>query len=176
MTATALAYVGLGSNLQGPRAQVARTFPELDALPETRCVAHSSLYLSRPLGDLPQPDYVNAVAALETRLPPHRLLACLQALEQRRGRVRDGLRWGPRILDLDLLLYGALVQDDPRLTLPHPGLSRRDFVLYPLQEIAPGLSIPGLGSLAGLVAGCRPRGLVKLDQGPVYANHDPATP
>ncbi|HHH36752.1 MAG TPA: 2-amino-4-hydroxy-6-hydroxymethyldihydropteridine diphosphokinase [Gammaproteobacteria bacterium] len=176
MTAPLLAYVGLGSNLEDPRAQVARTFPELDALPETRCVARSSLYLSKPLGELPQPDYVNAVAALETRLSPHRLLAGLQALEQRRGRVRGGLRWGPRILDLDLLLYAGVVLDDPGLTLPHPGLSQRDFVLYPLQEIAPGLSIPGLGSLAELVAGCRPRGLVKLDQGPVITDHDPATP
>ncbi len=156
------AYIGLGSNLQDPRAQVEGGLAALAQLPESHCVACSALYGSRPLGPLPQPDYVNAVAALETRLAPHALLDCLQALEERQGRVRDGVRWGPRVLDLDLLLYDELILDDPRLILPHPGLSQRDFVLYPLYEIAPQLNIPRLGSLEQLVGRCRDRGLSRM--------------
>ncbi len=156
------AYIGVGSNLQDPRAQVERGLAALAELPESRCTACSALYGSPPLGVLPQPDYVNAVAALETHLGPHELLDCLQAVEARHGRVRDGRRWGPRILDLDLLLYDELVMDERRLILPHPGLPQRDFVLYPLYEIAPRLNIPRLGSLELLLARCRDRGLTRI--------------
>ena len=156
------AYIGLGSNLRDPRMQLQRGLAALAALPGSRCVACSSLYRSIPLGP-PQPDYINAVAALDTRLEPLALLDALQDLEARQGRVREeGTRWGPRVLDLDLLLYDALILDGPRLTLPHPELSRRDFVLYPLYEIAPHLNIPRLGSLKDLLGQCRDRGLIRM--------------
>ena len=158
------AYVGLGSNLQDPVAQLRRAFTALAQLPQTRCAVRSALYRSRPLGGSDgQPDYVNAVAGLETALDPHRLLDALLDIERRHGRVRSGEHWAPRVLDLDLLLYDGLVMDDARLTLPHPGLSQRDFVLYPLYEIAPRLEIPGLGPVAALRARCPERGLRRLN-------------
>ncbi|QFU03251.1 2-amino-4-hydroxy-6-hydroxymethyldihydropteridine pyrophosphokinase [Halomonas sp. THAF5a] len=144
------AWIGLGSNLDGPREHVARALEELDGLPLTRRVAASRLYASRPVGPADQPDYVNAVAELTTRLSPLALLDQLQALEQRHGRVR-GRRWGPRTLDLDLLLYDDRRLALPRLTLPHPEMVRRAFVLVPLAELAPRLTLDGR-SLAGLAA------------------------
>ncbi len=159
--APVLAYIGIGSNLAGPILQVRRAFSCLDGLPRSRCIARSPLYRSAPLGPADQPDYVNAVAGLETALPPAQLLAALQAIEHRRGRVRRQ-RWGPRTLDLDILLYDDLVQDDPRLTLPHPRLAQRRFVLYPLRDIAPGLTIPRLGGLDELINRCPPQNLERL--------------
>jgi 2-amino-4-hydroxy-6-hydroxymethyldihydropteridine diphosphokinase len=155
-------YIGLGSNLDQPERQVQLALEALAELPETVVTAHSSLYRSEPLGPPGQPDYINAVAALETGLSPLDLLAALQGIEARQGRVREGERWGPRPLDLDILLYGEQVSDDPRLTLPHPGLYERNFVLYPLAEIAPGLSIPGKGPLEVLLAQCHQGRLEKL--------------
>lgn len=140
------AYVGIGANLGDARAQVERGLAALRALPSTRCVACSSLYASAPVG-APGPDYVNAVAALDTTLDPTALLRELQRLEARHGRVRS-LRNAPRPLDLDLLLYGDVRSDDPALTLPHPRLHLRAFVLAPLLEIAPRLQVEGLGPLA----------------------------
>jgi 2-amino-4-hydroxy-6-hydroxymethyldihydropteridine diphosphokinase len=150
MTATAQrVYIGLGSNLENPRAQVETALRELDQLPESRLIAASSLYQSRPIGP-PQPDYINAVAVLDTALAPLALLDQLQALEQRHERVRLE-RWGPRTLDLDLLLYGDRVIDEPRLQVPHPELTKRNFVLYPLAELAPELTLPSGTPLAALL-------------------------
>jgi 2-amino-4-hydroxy-6-hydroxymethyldihydropteridine diphosphokinase len=158
-----LAYVGLGSNLEDPGAQVRRALGELAEIPVTRVTAHSPLYKSPPLGPSDQPDYINAVAALDTGLAALELLAALCDIEQRHGRKRDGVRWGPRSLDLDLLLYGDVVMDTPELTLPHPGLPERAFVLYPLFDVAPQLAVPGRGTvreLRELISGAPP---VRLD-------------
>ncbi|MEW5972250.1 MAG: 2-amino-4-hydroxy-6-hydroxymethyldihydropteridine diphosphokinase [Pseudomonadota bacterium] len=146
-----LAYLGLGSNLNNPAGQVRRALGGIAALPESRLAAASRLYRSPPLGPQDQPDYINAVAALETTLTPRDLLHALQAIEQDFGRVRLR-RWGERVIDLDLLLYDNLRLDSPELTLPHPGIGERAFVLCPLAELAPDLVIPGLGPLADLLA------------------------
>lgn len=135
----------------------------MERLPETRVVARSSLYRSPPMGPADQPDYINAVAALDTGLPPEALLSALQVIERAHGRRRGGQRWGPRPLDLDVLLYGEAPYSSPTLTIPHPGLHDRAFVLYPLREIAGNLQIPGLGALDALVARCVPDGLERLD-------------
>jgi 2-amino-4-hydroxy-6-hydroxymethyldihydropteridine diphosphokinase len=132
------AYVGVGSNLNDPRAQVLQAFTELDGLPNTRVVRKSSLYRSAPRGHAAQPDFVNAVAQVETGLPAERLLAELQAVEARHGRERSFPN-APRTLDLDLLLYGAARIASPALTVPHPRMHERAFVLKPLLEIAPQL-------------------------------------
>jgi 2-amino-4-hydroxy-6-hydroxymethyldihydropteridine diphosphokinase len=145
------AYVALGSNLDDPRAQVERAMAELDRLPGTRCVLRSSLYCSRPLGPVPQPDFVNAVTGLLTRLDPAALLAELKALETRLGRERPAVRWGPRRIDLDLLVHGGARIDSPGLQVPHPGIAGRAFVLVPLAEIAPDLEVPGAGRVRALL-------------------------
>jgi 2-amino-4-hydroxy-6-hydroxymethyldihydropteridine diphosphokinase len=150
--AAVTAYVGLGANLQAPASQVRRALDELAAVPKTRITARSPLYKSPPLGPQDQPDYVNAVAAVETTLAPLELLAALRAIETAHGRRRDGTRWGPRSLDLDLLIYGDVTMQTPELTLPHPGVPERAFVLYPLHDIAPALVIPGLGAVSELRA------------------------
>jgi 2-amino-4-hydroxy-6-hydroxymethyldihydropteridine diphosphokinase len=141
-----LAYVGLGSNLQDPRRQVERAFEELDALPHTRLVKRSSLYRSAPIGHAEQPEFVNAVAQLETALPAERLLMELQEIERRHGRERSFAN-APRTLDLDILVYGNLRTAGERLTLPHPRMHERAFVLKPLYEVAPHASIPGVGTV-----------------------------
>lgn len=141
MTELIRCYIGLGSNLDDPRAQVERALLELSSLPGTKLVAHSSLYRSDPVGPPGQPDYINAVACLDTRLEAHALLDELQALERLHQRVRLE-RWGPRTLDLDLLLYGAQTIDSERLQVPHPYIGEREFVLWPLAEIAPRLTLP----------------------------------
>ncbi len=168
MTAWTPAHVGLGSNLSGPEQQVSTALAELAELPETRVCARSSLYRSAPLvpesGPIPQPNYINAVASLETRLSPYDLLDALQAIEGGHGRLRDGRRWGPRTLDLDLLLYGELQLNTPRLTLPHPGLAERAFVLYPLFECAPALVLPDGRTLRDLLAARSDAGLQRLDE------------
>jgi 2-amino-4-hydroxy-6-hydroxymethyldihydropteridine diphosphokinase len=133
-----LAYVGIGSNLADPRAQVLEAFQELDRLPHTRVVKRSSLYRSAPLGHAAQSDFVNAVAQLETALPAERLLAELQEIEARHGRRRSFPN-APRTLDLDVLLYGDAVLSLPGLTVPHPRMHERAFVLKPLIEISPHL-------------------------------------
>ncbi len=156
------AYVGLGSNLAQPRSQVQRALDELGALPDTSVALRSHLYRSAPMGPPDQPDYINAVAALDTRLDAIALLHQLQSIELAHGRVRQGERWGPRTLDLDLLLYGELQMDTPELTLPHAGLHLRAFVLYPLHEIAADLTVPGHGRVDQLLAGCSAEGLERL--------------
>jgi len=149
----ATAYVGLGSNLEHPREQVLAAFDELDALPDTRLVRRSGLYRSAPVGHEAQPDFVNAVAQLETGLAPPRLLAALQQIELHHLRERP-FRGAPRTLDLDLLLYEDAVIASPSLTLPHPRMHERAFVLLPLAEIAPGATVPGRGTAAQLLRGC----------------------
>ena len=158
------AYVALGSNLDHPRQQVADALQELQDLPGSRLLAASSLYRSQPLGPAGQPDYINAVAALTTSLAPEALLDVLQSLENQHGRVRSGERWGPRTLDLDLLLYADRRIDTPRLQVPHPHMSERSFVLIPLAEIAPGdLAIPGVGRLDGLLSQLSEQAVERLD-------------
>ena len=133
-----IAYVGIGSNLGEPRRQVVEAFAELDLLPHTRVVKKSSLYRTAPMGHAEQPDYINAVAQLETSLPAERLLAELQELEARHGRERSFPN-APRTLDLDILLFGNATIQSGALTVPHPRLHERAFVLKPLLEIAPEL-------------------------------------
>lgn len=157
------AYVGMGSNLQDPVAQLQQAARALQALPQTRLLAVSPYYRNPPMGSVAQPDYVNAVAALETSLDAPRLLDLLLMIENQQGRVRDGKRWGPRSLDLDLLLFGDNVITTPHLTVPHPGLPERNFVLYPLYDVAPQLVIPGHGQIRDLVAQCSAEGLERLD-------------
>jgi len=145
------AFVGIGSNLDCPEAQVARAVRELQCLLDSELLALSPAYRSAALGPAGQADYVNAVAMLKTRLAPHRLLDGLQAIEHRHGRVR-GERWGPRTLDLDLLLYDEQRIETARLQVPHPEMHRRSFVLIPLHDIAPDLVVPGMGALSELIA------------------------
>jgi 2-amino-4-hydroxy-6-hydroxymethyldihydropteridine diphosphokinase len=133
-----IAYVGIGSNLDDPRAQVLGAFNELGRLPDTRVVKRSSLYRTAPIGYTPQPDFVNAVAQLETGLPAERLLTELQEIEKHHGRKRS-FKNAPRTLDLDLLLFGDARLSSPQLTVPHPRMHERAFVLEPLLEIAPQL-------------------------------------
>jgi 2-amino-4-hydroxy-6-hydroxymethyldihydropteridine diphosphokinase len=142
-----IAYIGLGSNLEDPENQVRQAFAELDRLPHTRLVRKSSLYRTAPVGHEAQPDFINAVAQLETGLPAERLLAELQAIEKHHGRER-GFKNAPRTLDLDLLLFGDAKLGSPRLTVPHPRMHERAFVLQPLLEIAPQLPF-SLASCAG---------------------------
>ncbi len=165
-----LAYVGLGGNLGATERRFADACRCLDGLEHSRLVVVSSLYRSPPLraaGVPPgQPDYVNAVACLETRLGPEALLEGLQAIEARHGRRREGPRWGARTLDLDLLLYGDRRIRTPRLTVPHPGLPMRDFVLYPLHEIGPEIVIPGQGPIGDCLERCPVRGLRRIARPP----------
>lgn len=155
-------YVGLGSNLEDPRAQLQRAFGELRGLPGTRSVVHSALYGSEPLGPPGQPDYINAVAMLSTVLAPLELLEELQSLEQAHRRIRSR-HWGPRTLDLDILLYGDQQIDLPGLRVPHPHMHSRNFVLAPLYEIAPDLVVPGRGAVRELLAKCEQRRLKRLE-------------
>ena len=133
-----IAYIGIGSNLDQPRRQVLEAFTELDRLPHTRLVRKSSLYRTAPIGHADQPDFINAVAQLETGLPAERLLTELQELEQRHGRKRSFPN-AARTLDLDMLLFGNATIQSPALTVPHPRMHERAFVLKPLLEIAPDL-------------------------------------
>lgn len=155
-----VAFVGLGSNLGDPAQQVRTALAELDGLAHTRVVRRSSLYRSAPVGHAPQPDYVNAVAQLETGLPAERLLGELQEVEQRHGRVRSFAN-APRTLDLDLLLFGDLELRSESLTLPHPRLHERRFVLEPLAEIADA-QIPGRGRARALLERVRDQPVEKL--------------
>lgn len=154
--------IGLGSNLDNPVAQIEQALRELDQLPQTQLLASSPLYGSKAVGPT-QPDYVNACACLQTQLAPLTLLDALQALEQAHKRVRKA-HWGPRTLDLDLLLYGNQSIDLPRLTVPHPYLCERNFVLYPLADIWPDATLPDGRTLDSLLAGCTMEGLWPLDQ------------
>ena len=144
------AYIGIGSNLQGPGRQVKAAADLLGEQEGLRVEATSSLYRSTAFGGIEQPDFVNAVAAVLTTLTPLELLAQLKAIENRQGRDGDEVRWGPRVIDLDLLVYSGQTIDEPTLTVPHPGIGERNFVLLPLGEIAPDLVVPGLGRVASI--------------------------
>lgn len=170
-----IVYIGLGSNLDVPERQVKRACRALAQLAKSKLIRSSSLYRSQPLvvddqveewdATMPaQPDYINAVVALETGLPALQLLDLLQAIEVKQGRNKQGPRWGPRPLDLDILLYGHNIISDLRLTVPHPGLAEREFVLYPLYQIAPQLVFPDGIRLKDQVARCPLRGLQRLQE------------
>jgi 2-amino-4-hydroxy-6-hydroxymethyldihydropteridine diphosphokinase len=154
-----VAYVGIGSNLENPMQQVRAAFDELDQLPHTRVVKKSSLYRSAPHGYAEQPDFINAVAQLETGLPAERLLGELQAIEARHGRKRSFPN-APRTLDLDLLIFGQTELRTPQLTLPHPRMHERAFVLKPLLEISPGLK-----TYEAFLEGCKDQNVELVERG-----------
>lgn len=157
-----LAYVGLGANLGEPRGQLLAALEDLGRIPGTRVTARSSLYRSAPIGFADQPDFVNAVAKLDTDLRPGELFAALQEIERAHGRERS-FRDAPRTLDLDLLLYGGELIDTPALTVPHPRMHERAFVLAPLLELDPAVVIPGRGSAADLLRACAMQPLERLE-------------
>jgi 2-amino-4-hydroxy-6-hydroxymethyldihydropteridine diphosphokinase len=144
------AYVGIGSNLNDPPARVQDAFAHLQALSSTGWMLRSRMYRTRPMGPQDQPEFVNAAAGLLTHLTARELLAALLGIETFMGRKRQE-RWGPRVIDLDLISMPGELIDEPGLTLPHPGVSTRNFVLYPLAEIAPSLAIPGYGTVSELL-------------------------
>ena len=156
------AYVALGSNLDDPVRQLELAFESLARLPQSQLVLRSSLYRSAPLGPVQQPDFVNAVAALLTRLEPALMLERLKDCERRLGRSAPIVRWGPRRIDLDLLVQGDTRCQGGDLTLPHAGIAERAFVLAPLADIAPDLLVPGLGRVAALLRSVDTTGLERL--------------
>ena len=158
-------YIGLGSNLDGPRERLNRAVESLREIPRSRLVNVSSFYRSKPVGPQDQPDFVNAVAVLDTELDAHDLLARLQWIEKSQDRVRGGQRWGPRTLDLDILLCGDRQIMTDSLQVPHPELHRRGFVLLPLAEIAPHLVVPGRGGVTELLAAIDTTDLQKIEAG-----------
>ena len=157
-----IAYIGLGSNLSTPEVQLNAARLAIKSLSGVVEHAFSSLYRSPPMGPKDQPDYVNAVMAINTDLSAMALLRCLQQIELDQGRVRKDERWGARTLDLDILLYGQQMIDQPDLCVPHYGMAERAFVLYPLQEIAPEIEVPGRGKITELIESCPLDGLVRL--------------
>jgi 2-amino-4-hydroxy-6-hydroxymethyldihydropteridine diphosphokinase len=156
------AYIAVGSNLSDPQAQVRLATERLGALPSTRIILQSPLYRTRPFGPVQQPDFVNAVVGVLTQLASRQLLNELQALEIALGRPQAHEKWGPRVIDLDLLVYGREQCSEPDLRLPHPGIVERNFVLYPLADIAPDLDVPGLGRVAELKRRVSPEGIWPL--------------
>ena len=143
------AYIGVGSNLNGPEGQVERAIDAVSRIPGSELDARSSLYQSAPFGPVDQPDFVNAVIRLVTILDAPSLFHHLQQIEHSQGRIRSE-HWGPRVIDLDLLVFGDMIVDLDDLNVPHPGIAERNFVLLPLQEIAQDLVIPGLGKVADI--------------------------
>ena len=159
---TTVAYIGLGSNLSRPRVQVTNAIKVISNIAQSKLISASSLYLSKPMGPQDQDDYINAVVAIETHLSALALLDALQLIENEAGRVRKENRWGARILDCDILLYGNETIDNERLTVPHYGMKLREFVLLPLQEIAPNLYLPDGSELQLLANKISDNGIVKL--------------
>jgi 2-amino-4-hydroxy-6-hydroxymethyldihydropteridine diphosphokinase len=156
------AYIGLGSNLSDPRMQVSKAANEIASISASQLVAISPLYLSKPMGPQDQDDYINAVVAIETSLSALQLLDALQAIENSAGRVRKDNRWGARILDCDILLYGNETIENERLTVPHYGMKVREFVLLPLADIAPDLLLPDETSVSLLANEIDSNGIVQL--------------
>ncbi len=154
-----LAYIGLGSNLSDPQAQILSALTQIKQLEYCEVTSVSSLYFSRPMGPQDQPDYMNAVVAIETSLSPLALLEQLQRIENEAGRVRKEQQWGARVLDLDMLLFDQQLINTERLTVPHYGLKVREFVLLPLAEIAPNLLLPDGDSIQDLAQNIAPNGL-----------------
>ncbi len=157
-----VAYIALGSNLDNPKMQIQDAFAELDEIEDSRLLQASSLYASAPWGYANQPDFINAVASIETELPPRRLLEELLKIETWHGRER-AFPNSPRTLDLDIALYGEEVVDEENLTIPHPRMHERAFVLAPLAEIAPEVVIPGRGAIAQLLARCNDPSLKRIE-------------
>ena len=157
----AIVYVGLGSNLDDPRDQLERAFDDLDRIDGCSLLARSSLYQSKPMGPQDQPDFINGAAKLACTLAPNELLRRLQEIEHQHGRIRSE-RWGPRTLDLDILLFGNQEIRQPDLVVPHVGVTERPFVLQPLMEIDPELEIPGRGRISELIVDTSADELVKL--------------
>ncbi|HXW09229.1 MAG TPA: 2-amino-4-hydroxy-6-hydroxymethyldihydropteridine diphosphokinase [Steroidobacteraceae bacterium] len=158
------AYVALGSNLDDPGQQVERAFDALASLPRCRLVLRSACYRSRPLGPVAQPDFVNAVAGLLTQLDAATLLQELKSLESTLGRAAPIVRWGPRRIDLDLLVHGSTRRQEPKLQVPHPGIAGRAFVLAPLCDVSPDLLVPGVGRVRDLLARLDAGGLERIDR------------
>jgi 2-amino-4-hydroxy-6-hydroxymethyldihydropteridine diphosphokinase len=156
------AYVAIGSNLEHPRDRVLEAFGQMTKLRDTRIFLRSRLYATRPMGPQDQPDYINAAAGLLTQLSPRQLLDGLLGIERAMGRNRHE-RWGPRVIDLDLIWMVDSVIDEAGLTVPHPGVSRRNFVLYPLADIAPMINIPGAGNVLDLKRRASPEGISVLE-------------
>jgi 2-amino-4-hydroxy-6-hydroxymethyldihydropteridine diphosphokinase len=157
-----VAYVGLGANIGDPGGQMKLAIEDLKQLPGTNLVLTSSLYKSAPVGYADQPDFLNAVVQLDTQLSPEVLLDRLQEIENRHGRERTFPN-APRTLDLDLLLHGDSVVDTPKLTLPHPRMHERAFVLQPLLELDPAISIPGKGKAGTLLSACGSQKIGRID-------------
>lgn len=155
-------FVALGANLGSPLAQVRAAQSALAGLAEPGSLRHSPLYQSRPMGPVDQPAYINGVSEFHTSLSPHALLDALQVIEREQGRERKDERWGPRTLDLDILLYDELVLADERLVLPHYGMKDREFVLYPLADLAPELVLPCGTALSQLLLACPANGMICL--------------
>ena len=164
MSTSAQVYIGLGSNQGNAIDNVCRAIEELGGSESIQLIRCSSLYRSAPVGYLDQPDFVNAVCQACTSLSAEELLEALQQMEHKAGRRRDGVRWGPRVLDLDLLLYANVALESETLVIPHPRMHERAFVLYPLQEIAPGMQIPGHGSVEELMAYCSDQDCDRLEE------------
>jgi 2-amino-4-hydroxy-6-hydroxymethyldihydropteridine diphosphokinase len=162
-TETVTAYIGLGSNLENPVEQIKSAHAAIAQADGVVELAFSGLYQSIPMGPKDQPDYINAVMSIKTRLAADELLRCLQAIENKQGRIRKDERWSARTLDLDLLIYGDQQIQTADLTVPHPGLAERAFVLYPLYELTATLLVPGLGSISDLIAKCPFEGLKRLN-------------
>lgn len=153
-------YIAIGSNLGDPVCQAQQAIDALKTLPHSRFIQSSSLYRSEPMGPQDQPQYINAVALIETELAPLALLDATQSIELNQGRERKDERWGPRTLDLDILLFGDLTIDNERLTVPHYGMKLREFVIYPLLEIAPQLVLPDGTALVSLTESVARNGLI----------------
>ena len=163
MTDAVTAFIGLGGNLGDAVRTLGSALASLDALPETRLVAVSSPWRTAPVGGIEQADFVNAVAAIETTLPASTLLEAMFVIERAHGRDRAReQRWGPRTLDLDLLLHGEQMIDVDGLQVPHPRMAERAFVLVPLAEIAPDLSLPGFGGIGRLIDALPPDGIERI--------------
>jgi len=159
-----ISYIGIGSNQKDPIKQSLQAIETLKSLPNSELIKCSSLYCSAPMGPQDQPDYINAVVAIETQLSVIALLDALQAIEQNQGRVRKNNRWGPRTLDLDIILYDNQEIDIERLVVPHYGMHKREFVLYPLHEISPNLTLPNGTHLSQLIALCDKNGLTIISE------------
>ncbi len=157
-------YLGLGSNLNSPARQIKTALKAIAKLPGTQLVVCAPWYRSIAVGPGSQPRYINTVVAIDTVLKPRTLLQVLQQIEQQQGRKRI-VRWGPRTLDIDILLYDRQALNTQQLKIPHPRLGERNFVLYPLADIAPNLSLPNGTPLAKLLANCSPEGIVRLSTG-----------
>ncbi len=157
-----LAYIGIGCNLGECAASIASAIDTLSLHPRCADVRAASLYESDPMGPPDQPKYLNTVVSLETSLTAQELLALTQSIESDHGRVRTGERWGPRTLDLDILLFGNEVMNTDTLTIPHPGIAMRSFVLLPLAELQPNLTITNLGPIDQLLKSCEQFGIRKL--------------